>query len=190
MMTLTGGFAYYYPKLYSHMRDTLRELYSHEDGLVTNFGNSVYPAVAFNCGPQTACKLHTDDGNAARMPCTVTAMGNWDSSKSGKVILWSIKHFIADPHGATYWIPSATVPHRNTPIGDQETRCSMTQYCAGGLLRWVAYGYKSIVKLLSEKGGAAKKAQYDGAPGQKAAEGLALYTKAGELLRDQKSTFN
>lgn len=188
-LRLTGAFGYYYPKLFCHMRDTLRALYDREQGLVSIFSNSVYPAVAFNCGPQTTCKLHTDDGNAARMPCAVTAMGKWDSSKRGKVILWSIKRFIAIPHGATYWIPSATVPHGNTPIGKDESRGSLTQYCAGGLLRWVAYGFTSITKLLAQKGGAAKKSQYDGAPGHRAAEALAMYSKAGELGQDQRAMF-
>lgn len=171
------------------MRESLELLYGHEEGLVTNFNNSVYPAVAFNCGPSTACLVHSDWGNAARMPCVVTAGGDWDSSKGGKVILWSIRRFIRVPHGATYWIPSATVPHGNTPIGRDESRLSLTQYCSGGLLRWVAYGFISITRLLKQKGGAAKKDAYDGPPGHRAAEGLGLYSKAGELAADQRKAF-
>lgn len=136
------------------MRENLQALYDHEKGLLPNFRNSAYPAVAFNCGPRTTCKIHADRGNASRLPCAVTAGGPWDSAKGGKVILWSIKRYIAVPKGGTYWIPSATVPHGNTPIGDDESRVSLTQYCSGGLLRWVAYGFTSIKKLMSERGGA------------------------------------
>lgn len=171
------------------MRENLQALYNHEEGLLPNFRNSVYPAVAFNCGPRTACKIHADRGNAARMPCVVTAGGGWDGTKSGKVILWSIKRYIAVPSGTTYWIPSATVPHGNTPIEGDESRVSLTQYCSGGLLRWVAYGFTSITKLMSQRGGAARKAKYDGPPGERAAQALALYSKANELVKDQQAMY-
>lgn len=185
----TGGFAYYFPKLFNHMREELQKLYNEEVGLEQNFTNSVYPAVALNCGPTTACKLHADENNAARFPCTVTATGPFDPSKGGKVILWSIKRYISVPHGGTYWIPSATVPHGNTPILDGQSRGSITQYCAGGLLRYVAYGFTSITKLLRRRGGAALKAQYDGPSGTRAKEALALYSKSTELARDQEKMF-
>lgn len=188
-LKFSGGFAYYFPKVFCHLRVELQKLYEQEGGLVQNFANSVYPATAFNCGPKTACKLHADENNVARMPCAVTATGAFDASKGAKVILWSIKKYIAVPHGATYWIPSATVPHGNTPIGDSEARGSITQFCAGGLLRYVAYGFTSIKKLLRQRGGAAKKAVFDGPPGAKAQAGIALYSKAAELKVDQKVAF-
>ena len=46
-------------------------------------------------------------------------------------------------------IPSATLRHANVPIQPGEQRESFTQYAAGGLFRWVKYGFRSW-KSLSE----------------------------------------
>ncbi|KAJ6599613.1 hypothetical protein B0H10DRAFT_2322761, partial [Mycena sp. CBHHK59/15] len=62
-------------------------------------------------------------------------------------------------------MPSGCVDHGNTPLQPGETRTSMTQYAAGGLFRWVAYGFQSAKLLLSQVGGKQLRDGIDGVPG-------------------------
>jgi hypothetical protein len=48
-------------------------------------------------------------------------------------------------------IPSSTVPHGNTPTQPGEKRVSFTQYCSGGLFRYVQYGFRTMKDCLSMK---------------------------------------
>lgn len=79
-------------------------------------------------------------------------------------------------------IPSALVTHGNTPIQAGETRMSVTQYCSGGLLRWVAYGFRSAKSLLAEPKGAAKKEEIDGPAGSRWKWALSLFSTLEELV--------
>ena len=45
---------------------------------------------------------------------------------------------------------SATITHSNSPVGPQETRVSFTQFCPGGLLRFVDNGMRTEAKLQAE----------------------------------------
>lgn len=94
--------------------------------------------------------MHTDTGNKANGLCAITAIGQFDSKKGGHLILEQLRLVIEFPPGATILIPSATVTHGNTPIQENETRMSVTQYAAGGLFRWVRYGFQSEKKLRKE----------------------------------------
>lgn len=47
------------------------------------------------------------------------------------------------PAGSTILIPSATLTHSNTPVRDGETRLSFTQFCAGGIFRYVDNGFRT-----------------------------------------------
>lgn len=160
----------------------MRKLFNANKNLQPNFSNSVYPTVTYNCGPDTECVEHVDHGNAAHMLCAVTALGDYDPTKGGHLILYPLKRFIRFPPGSTILIPSAMVAHGNTPIAQGETRMSITQYCPGGLLRWVEYGFRSCKSLLQEYQGAAKKAEIDGPPGSRCTWALGLFSKLGELV--------
>ena len=82
------------------------------------------------------------------------------------------------------------MPHGNTPIATGEVRTLITQYCAGGLLRWVAYGFQSVKSLTSTKEGQAMKEKINGPPGSRWEQALGLFSKASELLEDQKVAFS
>ncbi|RDX40269.1 hypothetical protein OH76DRAFT_1366488, partial [Lentinus brumalis] len=76
--------------------------------------------------------------------CSVTALGRYNPKQSGHLVLWSLRKVIEFPPSATIFLPSATVPHSNTILTQAgETRLSITQYTAGGLLRWAACGFQS-----------------------------------------------
>lgn len=59
-------------------------------------------------------------------------------------MLFDWKKYVEFPPGSTIIIPSSSLAHGNTPVQPGETRVSFTQYCAGGLMRWVEYGYQSV----------------------------------------------
>ncbi|KAJ7790385.1 hypothetical protein B0H14DRAFT_2626042 [Mycena olivaceomarginata] len=68
-------------------------------------------------------------------------------------------------------------------------RYSMTQYGAGALYRWAAYGYQSTESLLSQPDGAQQKREIDGVPGVRAAWAIGLLSKADELEQDREDVF-
>jgi hypothetical protein len=108
----------------------------------TPFKNSVYPAACMNAGPQTCCKPHFDVCNYPGSPCAVTAFGHFNPDTGGHFVLYDLKLFFRFPPGTTVLLSSAGIRHGNTPISPEETRYSFTQFCPGGLMRWVAYGCK------------------------------------------------
>ena len=55
-------------------------------------------------------------------------------------MLWDLDLVIEFPPGSTILLPSAAIAHSNTSIGRRESRCSFTQFTAGGLFRWTTHG--------------------------------------------------
>ncbi|KAF8065142.1 hypothetical protein FPV67DRAFT_1419025, partial [Lyophyllum atratum] len=108
--------------------------------LRVNFGTSVYPAATFNIGPTTVSLLHTDGQNSKHNFCALTVAGSFDSKLGGHLILYDLGIVIEFPRGSTILIPSALLRHANTAIQRGERRVSFTQFCAGGLLRYVGHG--------------------------------------------------
>jgi len=72
------------------------------------------------------------------------------------------------------------VTHSNTPIQKGETRSSFTQYTAGGIIRWVDYGFqtaKDFFDQLSEQELEEERAKAS----QRLLTGLSLFSKIHEL---------
>lgn len=109
------------------------------------FKNSIFPACTFNAGPHSVCLEHVDSGNVAGGVCPITSSGNYDPKRGGHLILFDWKIYIEFPPCSTIIIPSSSLAHGNTPVQLGETRISFTQYCAGGLIRWVEYGFRSVL---------------------------------------------
>ncbi len=83
------------------------------------------------------------------------AIGDYNHKTGGHIFLWECKLIIEFPPGATILKPSAIVTHFNMPVGGHETRCSFTQYAAGGLFRWVDNNFMTAAtysKSLTEQG--------------------------------------
>ncbi|KAJ7021722.1 hypothetical protein C8F04DRAFT_1273387 [Mycena alexandri] len=83
-----------------------------------------------------------DHGNLAFGWCAITALGNYDYTKGGHLILWDCKLILEFPPGTTILIPSAAIFHSNIPIGPGERRYPFTQYTAGGIFRWIEHGFR------------------------------------------------
>ena len=101
---------------------------------------------------------HSDFGNKANGVCPIWCGGDFNFRKGGHLILRQLKLAIQFPPGSLAIIPSATLKHGNTSIADDETRVSFTQYTAGGLFRWVQYGFRTW-KMLEQKNEAQAKAE-------------------------------
>ena len=79
--------------------------------------------------------------------------------------------------------------HGNTPIRDGEVRLSITQYAAGGLFRWVSYGFQSAKSLLKTAAGRQLKNKIDKDAGERWREGLAMFSTIGGLQADADEAF-
>jgi hypothetical protein len=185
----TGALAAFAPKLYRYLAQTLRELFGKYPHLTHNFSNSIFPAASFNCGPRTVSLDHTDFNNLSHGLCALTALGAYDHTLGGHLILFGLKLAIQFPAGSTALIPSGCMDHGNTPIGEGETRLSIAQYAAGGLFRWVAYGFQSVKSLLKTKAGKKLKIKIDKGTGERWREGLAMFSTVGGLQADAEDVF-
>ncbi|KAJ7458439.1 hypothetical protein FB451DRAFT_1372186 [Mycena latifolia] len=158
----SSGFRTFGPKMFKQYVNDLEVLIEQIPALQHNFTNSIFPAVTFNLGPESVTFEHLDYHN--------NPFGCFQS-------------------GASSLIPSAIIDHGNTPLGPGETRCSITQYAAGGLFRYVRYGCKTAKELLAQSGGRQMKASLDGAPGERARWGLGLFSKLEDLAADHAASF-
>lgn len=114
------------------------------------FPKSVYPSCAFNFGPCVWTSKHRDILNCPFGWCAIQALGSFNPTTGGHLVLWELKLVIEFPPASLVLIPSATVTHSNVPTAEGELRASFTQYCAGGLFRYVDYGFRKE-KDLSKK---------------------------------------
>ncbi|TFK16700.1 hypothetical protein FA15DRAFT_606553, partial [Coprinopsis marcescibilis] len=138
------------PRIYSYIDGRLKKLYAHDPRLKTNFQNSIFPCAAFNFGPRVCCHAHRDILNCPFAWCTIQALGRFDHTKGGHLVVKELKLYIQFPAGALIHIPLATFTHGNTPVQEHETRLSFTQFCAGGLLRFVDNDFQ-VEKDLKKK---------------------------------------
>jgi hypothetical protein len=114
------------------------------------FKNSPFASLTVNFGPRTICVFHRDFANLAPGMCAITALGNYDHTKGGHIVLWELKLIIEFPPGTTVLIPSAFVTHANIPVAEDEIQYSFTQYSAASLYRYVENGFVSNKTLFAQ----------------------------------------
>ncbi|KDR72064.1 hypothetical protein GALMADRAFT_41409, partial [Galerina marginata CBS 339.88] len=147
-------FGFYFPKIYQDYTYHLGRLYAHMPTLRPNFPNiSIFPACTFNLGPHTSTFDHTDAANVPYGICAITALGRFNPQLGGHLVLFDLKLVVEFPPGSTVLIPSSVFRHGNTLIvGEGSYHMSFTQYCAGGLFRWVRYEFQTAKKLVGSLG--------------------------------------
>lgn len=64
--------------------------------------------------------------------------------------MWDLKLIIEFPAGSLILIPSASLVHSNIPVQRGDARASITQFCAGGLFRYVDNGFRTEKELAVE----------------------------------------
>lgn len=135
------------PNLYEYYDNTQEKLLASDPRLMRPFQRSVFSAVTYNLGPSTVCFPHTDFANLPFGWCALVALGKFDHTKGGHLVLWDCRLVIEFPPGSTILFPSALIAHSNTKIGPSETRYSFTSYTAGGLFRWVDHGFQTMASF-------------------------------------------
>ncbi|KAI0363186.1 hypothetical protein BV20DRAFT_958811, partial [Pilatotrama ljubarskyi] len=136
------------PRLYNYYASTLQAVCDRDPKhLRRNFDGNVFASATFNLGPRTVSYVHTDHLNLPWGWCAITAVGDFDPTLGGHLVLWDLKIIHEFLPGSTVLIPSAILRHSNTGIGAQEHRYSFTQYTAGGVFRWVECGFKAAKNL-------------------------------------------
>jgi len=130
------------PHLHRYYLRYLETLLEKMPELQRIFNGSAFPATAFNFGPNVWTRKHRDVLSCPFGWCTIQALGRFDPTKGGHLILWELGLVVEFPPGSLILIPSATLTHSNTPIAEGDVRASFTQYCPGGLFRFVDYGFR------------------------------------------------
>ncbi|PPR02920.1 hypothetical protein CVT26_009775, partial [Gymnopilus dilepis] len=190
------------PRLYAYENDCLSKIIAHdqelrrtnthpnpeEKELHRNWPKTPWAAATFNFGPQTICYKHIDYNNLAFGWCSITALGNYDPTQGGHLILWELGLVIEFPPGSTILIPSAAISHSNVRVRSNERRYSFTQYSAGGIFRYVNNGFKTVDRFMAGLDDNERGAALDEMSRQLEI-GLALYSDVAEL-KARYSTLN
>jgi len=137
------------PKLYAYYAETIGHLYQRDPSLTPVFRNSIFSATTYNLGPRTVCFKHTDFANLPFGLCAVTAMGSYNPTKGGHLVLWECGLVIEFPPGSTILLASGVIAHSNVPVAPDETRYSVVQYSAGALFRWVENNFQRSIDYLA-----------------------------------------
>lgn len=119
-------------------------------GRLRRLRGSAFAAATFNVGERSWTKPHRDLMNLACWFCSVTALGRYDYTKEGHLILWELMMVIQFPPGSTIFLPSALLTHSNLPVTNG-SRTSFVQYSAAGLYRYARYGYKTLSVMEPEE---------------------------------------
>jgi hypothetical protein len=176
-----------FPNIYEHLATNTQTLCSRPTRIVKGlriplaklrrpFLASPWPTFTLNLGRQVCTVLHRDSGNGFGIPCAITAMGDFDPDFGGHLILPDLKLIIRFPPGTTILIPSASFTHGNVPIREGETRTSFTQYCPGGLLRFVDWGFRRAEDMTE-----AEEAQFAARSADRVRETLGRFSKLSDL---------
>jgi hypothetical protein len=170
----------WFPNFYAYAKTRLDLLYTKMPELSRNFVRSVYPRAAFNLGSSVSTLPHLDVMNCPFGLCSIQAFGTFDHTKGGHLVLADLKLVIEFPAGSLILMPSATLQHANTPVARDERRSSFTQYCPGGLFRFVDNNFQTETSLkksdpeLYARNMALKKGRWE--------MGLGLWSTLNELV--------
>ncbi|PBK79009.1 hypothetical protein ARMGADRAFT_951491 [Armillaria gallica] len=173
------AFSLWSPRLFRYYEDRLNRLHERL-GTTRPFPRSIFPCATFNFGGNVWTYKHKDVMNCPFGWCAIIALGRFNPSLGAHLILWELKMVIEFPHAATVFIPSATITHSNTVPALGDERVSFTQFCAGGLLRWVDNGFRTESELCKQDYEAYQQMQAE--KDRRWEQGLGLYSTVEELL--------
>ena len=144
-----AAFAAYYPRVYREYVQLFARMGERYPDFEPPIGGSHFAAASGNVA-RAQTRSHQDEMNKANGICAIFNTGDFDPVLGGHLVLEQLGIVIEFPPGTVILIPSATLVHGNVAIGEHESRESVTLYTAGGLFRWVEYGFMTE-KDLKEK---------------------------------------
>ncbi|KAJ7018840.1 hypothetical protein C8F04DRAFT_976580, partial [Mycena alexandri] len=180
-----AAFALWAPRLYQYYRVHDAGLRLHHSHLRRPFKTSVFFCVAFNFGRNVWTFKHRDVLNLAFGWCAVHALGRYNATLGGHLVLWDLKLVIKFPHGALILLPSATIAHSNIPVQEGEERVSFTQFSAGGIFRYVDNGCNTVEGF--EQADPKEYEQVMARMASRWQEGLNLLSTVDELVTPEES---
>ncbi|ESK86077.1 hypothetical protein Moror_9358 [Moniliophthora roreri MCA 2997] len=134
---------------FAFQKDGLGKLINYYKHLKLNYNDTAFAACMWNFRPQFTSYPHLNANNSLFTWCAITAMGDYDPTHRGHLILWDFGLIICFPPGATILIPSTLLIHSNTLIQPGETRYSFVQYSAGALFHWVHNSFQTAERWLA-----------------------------------------
>ncbi|TFK79714.1 hypothetical protein K466DRAFT_505127 [Polyporus arcularius HHB13444] len=139
------------PDMSAFYGNTLDAVCDADPKLKRNMSNNAFAAASINLGPNAVSYVHTDHLNLAWGWCAITAIGQFDATAGGHLILWDLRMVIEFPPGSTILIPSAILRHSNVALADpaNERRSAFLQYSAGALFQWVECGHQTQKSFLA-----------------------------------------
>jgi hypothetical protein len=138
------------------------------------------PSVSFNLGNCITTKKHIDSQNCILAWCLVTALGNFNATKGGHLVLWELGLILEFPTGVCICLPSALITHSSIPTDESETRLSFTQYCPGEIFQFIENGFKTdrMLKLENPNLFSARAKARE----TRIEEGYAMFSKMQDLM--------
>ncbi|KAF9475047.1 hypothetical protein BDN70DRAFT_814709, partial [Pholiota conissans] len=175
-----SAFAFWNPGVYHYQKTRVEALLNHDKNLRRTTPTTIFPTTACNFR-NVCCYKHRDMLNCPFGWCAITALGNFDHTLGGHLILWELKLIMEFPHCYTIFIPSATITHSNIPVASGDVRVSITQYCAGSIFRYVDNGFRTDKALEKEDNKMHKKLKE--MKGKAWERSLNLLSKLEDILR-------
>jgi hypothetical protein len=172
------------PRLHKYYHDCDEALRADHPHLRRPFMRSVFFCTAFNFGDNVWTFRHRDVLNLAFGWCAVQALGNFDHTKGGHLVLWDLNLVVEFPAGALILLPSGTIAHSNAPVQEGERRVSFTQFSTGGIFRYVDNGFRTVEQLEEQD-----PVEYERLMAKRAsrwAEGLGLLSTLDQLSRTEE----
>ncbi|KAJ3830523.1 hypothetical protein F5880DRAFT_1468265 [Lentinula raphanica] len=137
-----NGLAMFFPALHRFLSCLLEKILDDNPDICRMFEDCCYGACHFNLH-SAATRKHEDYFNILFSMCAVYASGQYDYTRAGHFIAWSLGLVTQFPPGTAVFIPSAAVTHANTPISRDEHRSSIAFFMSSGLGQWYQNGYMS-----------------------------------------------
>ncbi|KAJ7858938.1 hypothetical protein B0H14DRAFT_3446973 [Mycena olivaceomarginata] len=158
-----AAFALWAPRLYQYYRDHNAAMHQRHPDLHSPFGHSIFFCAAFNFGPNVWTFRHRDVLKLAFGWCAVQALGEFDPTKGGHLVLWDLNLVVE-------------FSFRRADLANLRDACTLQ--C--GIFRYVDNGFRTEVQLEEDN-----PEEYERLMDLKAScweEGLNLLSEMDELL--------
>ncbi|KAK4702107.1 hypothetical protein P7C70_g4119, partial [Phenoliferia sp. Uapishka_3] len=137
----------HYPVLFAYHKSLALHLFT--VSLYFLFG--AFASFCLNTGWNVACRPHRDGHNLGPGLCGIFAWGDFDSTRSGWLVLEEAKLCVEVGSGDVFLFPSAIFTHWNTPLVGGDKRNSLAFWTGASLFLWSDCGGKSFKELSEEE---------------------------------------
>ncbi|KAF8952162.1 hypothetical protein BDZ97DRAFT_1880486 [Flammula alnicola] len=123
-----AAFEFWNPGIYRYQKSCIEQLLAHDPELKCTTPKTIFPTTACNFR-NVCCYKHHDMQNCPFGWCAITALGDFDHTLGGHLVLWELKLDIEFP---------------------MDILVSITQYCTGSIFCYVDNGFRTDRALHEE----------------------------------------